>query len=307
MTMITPSLAAGRRILTAHALERHYPDAAGTGSDALALLERVIDAQADLVAGWLGVGFVHGVMNTDNTAISGETIDYGPCAFLDEYDPRKTFSSIDRGGRYAFSHQPRIALWNVARLAETLLPQLSDDEEAAVRIATERLERFTARFEDAHLGVMRKKLGLMRSDDGDGTLVEELLAHLAANHVDFTLFFRRLSDEVAPAEQSTIATLFGEGGASFHSWLDAWRSRLATESLAPEAVAGAMRRANPAFIPRNQRVEEVIEAAVQRDDFAPFETLVEVLGRPYDDQPEHARLAEPPGPEQGPYKTFCGT
>jgi uncharacterized protein YdiU (UPF0061 family) len=294
------------RILTAHALQRHYPDAAGTGSDALALLERVIDAQADLVARWLGVGFVHGVMNTDNTAISGETIDYGPCAFLDEYEPGKTFSSIDRGGRYAFSNQPRIALWNVARLAETLLPLLSDDEEAAVRIATERLERFTARFEDAHLGVMRKKLGLVRPDDGDGTLVEELLAHLAASHVDFTLFFRRLCDEVAPAERSTISPLFGEDGASFHSWLDAWRSRLATESLAPEAVADAMRRANPAFIPRNHRVEEAIEAAA-REDFAPFETLVEVFARPYDEQPEHARLAEPPGPEQRAYKTFCGT
>ncbi len=237
------------RALAAHAIARHYPESKDTGNDALALLERVIDAQAALVARWLGVGFVHGVMNTDNTAISGETLDYGPCAFLDEYDPRRTFSSIDHGGRYAFANQPRIALWNLGRLAEALLPLVSDGEEEAVRLATERLDGFGSRFAQSYLGVMRAKLGLLREEESDPALVDGLLAALAANHVDHTRFFRDLC-----------------------------------------AVAA-----------------EAIEAAVVRTDFGPFETLVDVLARPYDDQPDHAVLAESPGPEQRAYRTFCGT
>jgi uncharacterized protein YdiU (UPF0061 family) len=294
--------------LTAHALARHYPNAVGTGNDALALLEQVIDAQAYLVARWLGVGFVHGVMNTDNTAVSGETIDYGPCAFLDEYDPQKKFSSIDHGGRYAFSNQPRMALWNVARLAEALLVLVSDDESEAVRLATERLDRFPARFEAARLRVMRAKLGLVREEEGDSTLLADLLALLAAHHVDYTSFFRRLCAAAADAsEDSGLALSFGDEPDAFRSWAEAWRRRLAVEADAPHARASAMRRANPAFIPRNHRVEEAIEAAVRRSDFDPFENLVRVLGRPYEDQPDSAYLAEPPGPEQHDYKTFCGT
>lgn len=294
--------------LTAYALARHYPNAVGTGNDALALLERVIHAQADLVARWLGVGFVHGVMNTDNTAVSGETIDYGPCAFLDEYDPEKKFSSIDHGGRYAFSNQPRIALWNVARLAEALLVLVSDDESEAVRLATERLDRFAGTFERAHLRVMRAKLGFARDEEGDSTLLKDLLALLAAHHVDYTVFFRRLCTAAAGASQdSALALSFGNEPDAFGSWAEVWRRRLALEGDAPQARASAMRRVNPAFIPRNHRVEEALEAAVRRNDFEPFETLVRVLGRPYDDQPDSASLADPPGPEQHDYKTFCGT
>ncbi|HEX4340751.1 MAG TPA: YdiU family protein [Polyangiaceae bacterium] len=295
------------RSLTSHALARHYPDAAGTKNDALALLERVMEAQAELVARWLGVGFVHGVMNTDNTAVSGETLDYGPCAFLDDYDPGKTFSSIDQNGRYAFSNQPRIALWNVARLGEALLPLVSDDAEEAVRVATERLDTFTARFERAYLRVMRAKLGLTHEDETDGPLAERLLELLAASHVDYTVFFRRLGDPPTASSDVGLATLFDNDGGRFVEWSHAWRTRLERESVTPEARTAAMRRANPAFIPRNHRVEEAIEAAVRRDDFAPFEKLVDVLGRPYEDQPENAYLAEPPGPEQRVYRTFCGT
>ena len=295
------------RILTAHALARHYPDAVGTENDALALLERVIDAQADLVARWLGVGFVHGVMNTDNTAISGETIDYGPCAFLDDYEPGKTFSSIDHGGRYAFSNQPRIALWNLARLAEALLPLIASDATEAVRVATERLERFTSRFEQAHLRVMRAKLGLSRQEDHDGTLIEGLLSLLAGHHVDYTRFFRRLSVAADPSPDSGFMLPFDGDEGPFRGWTEAWRRRLAIEADTAEARVSSMRRANPAYIPRNHRVEEAIEAAVRRADFEPFETLVHVLGRPYDDQPDHGHLADPPGPEQHEYKTFCGT
>ena len=293
--------------LAAYALSRHYPDAAGSGNDPLALLERVIDAQARLVARWLGVGFIHGVMNTDNTSISGETIDYGPCAFLDEYDPDKRFSSIDHGGRYAFANQPRIMQWNLTRLAEALLPLLADDEEEAVRLATDRLERFPAIFEAAHDRVLRAKLGLVREEEGDVALARDLFARLASNEVDHTVFFRRLCGSAADSSaDALVASLFADPGA-FHDWAEGWRRRLAKEDVTAEARSTAMRRVNPAFIPRNHRIEEAIQAAVRRDDFGPFETLVQVLGRPYDDQPDFAYLADPPAPDERVFQTFCGT
>ncbi|KYF75894.1 hypothetical protein BE17_47095 [Sorangium cellulosum] len=296
--------------LASYALARHYPEAVGSGNDALALLDRVIAAQAALVARWLGVGFVHGVMNTDNTSISGETIDYGPCAFLDEYDPEKKFSSIDRGGRYAFGNQPGIAQWNMARLAEALLPLLADDEKEAVRVATERVQSFTGLFVEAHERVLRAKLGLVREEDEDLALAADLLDRLASNHVDYTVFFRRLCASAAdPAADAQVASLFAEPGA-FRDWAEGWRRRLAREDVArvdDRARASAMRGVNPAFIPRNHRIEELIQAAVLRDDFGPFETLVHVLSRPYDDQPEFAHLSEPPQPEERVQYTFCGT
>jgi serine/tyrosine/threonine adenylyltransferase len=294
------------RTLVTYALTRHYPDVPDTGEAALGLLDRVIEAQANLVASWLGVGFVHGVMNTDNTSISGETIDYGPCAFLDEYDPAKKFSSIDHGGRYAFGNQPGIALFNLARFAETLLPLITRDTDDAVRIATARLERFPSLFEGAHLGVMRAKLGLTRAEEGDASLVEGLLALLAGEHVDYTLFFRRLAVSAAPGADSELTSLFTGDARAIRGWLEVWRRRLAAEPE-PAACIARMRGANPAFIPRNHRVEEAIEAAVSREDFAPFEALVRVLARPFDDQPEAAALAEPPRPEQRVTETFCGT
>ena len=293
--------------LASYALARHYPEAMGSGNDALALLDRVMAAQATLVARWLGVGFVHGVMNTDNTSISGETIDYGPCAFLDEYDPAKKFSSIDRGGRYAFANQPRIAQWNMARLAEALLPLLAEGEEAAVRLATERVQSFTALFEAANARVQRAKLGLVREEEDDSALAADLLERLAASSVDYTVFFRGLCAAAAdPAADAQVAALFENPGA-FHDWAEAWRRRLAREDLAPEARASAMRLVNPAFIPRNHRIEELIQAAVLRNDFAPFETLLRVLERPYEEQPEAAHLSEPPQLDERVRNTFCGT
>jgi uncharacterized protein YdiU (UPF0061 family) len=295
------------RILTTYALERHYPRAADRGNAALTLLGSVVEAQAELVARWLGVGFVHGVMNTDNTAISGETIDYGPCAFLDTFDPNRTFSSIDRGGRYAFANQPRIAFWNLARLAEALLPLCADDQSEAVRRATTELDRFAAIFGAAHAKVMRDKLGFATEREGDDELARDLLERLAANHVDYTLFFRRLCDAAADTSADReIAAQFDHAGA-FHDWAQAWRGRLANEERAASARADAMRRVNPAFIPRNHLVEAMIEAAIVRGDYEPLEALSSALERPFDDQPEHAALAEPPGPEQDGYRTFCGT
>jgi uncharacterized protein YdiU (UPF0061 family) len=298
-------------LLATHALGRHHPDALGSGNDALALLERVIEAQANLVARWLGVGFVHGVMNTDNTSISGETLDYGPCAFLDEHDPKKRFSSIDHAGRYAFANQPRIAQWNLGRLAEALLPLLGPEEEA-VRIATGCLERFPARFDAAYAAVLRAKIGLEAAQEGDQELTADLLARLATHRVDHTIFFRRLCASAGDASADVdVAALFAEP-AAFHDWAKAWRRRLADEPgaeapAAAEARKVRMSRANPAFIPRNHRVEQAIVAATRDADLEPFETLVKVLAHPYDDQPEHAHLAEPPAPEERVRATFCGT
>ena len=293
--------------LATYTLERHYPDASGSGNDALALLERVTLAHAELVARWLGVGFVHGVMNTDNASIAGETIDYGPCAFLDEYHPRKKFSSIDHGGRYAFANQPRIAQWNLARLAEALLPLLHEEEDEAVRVATASLERFPAIFEAAHARIMRAKIGLTTEREDDRILLADMLDRLAANEVDYTLFFRRLCASAADASaDGEVAALFAHAGA-FHEWAVGWRRRLAEEDVAAEERADAMRRVNPAFVPRNHRIEELITAAVARADFEPFETLLRVVERPFDEQPDHAYLSEAPRPEQRVRATFCGT
>ena len=293
--------------LTRYALARHFPERASAENAALALLEQVIGAQAALVARWLGVGFVHGVMNTDNTSISGETIDYGPCAFLDEYDPRKRFSSIDHGGRYAFGNQPAIAQWNLTRFAETLLPLLADDEKDAVRLANERLERFPDQFEAQYFAILRAKLGLAREEEADLALLEGLLERLAAQSVDYTLFFRRLSRAVLdPAQEREVTALFAEP-APLEDWLRGWRQRLERDAGSNEARAAAMQRANPALIPRNHRIQEAIDAAVRRSDFAPFETLVRALEQPYLEQPELSHLSEPPRPEQRVRETFCGT
>jgi len=293
--------------LASYALERHYPTAMGSRNDALALIENVIAAQARLVARWLGVGFVHGVMNTDNTSIAGETIDYGPCAFLDAYDPKKVFSSIDRRGRYAFGQQPAIAQWNCTRLAEALLPLLADEEEAAVALATERLRGFTALFGEAYAAVMRVKLGLTQARHDDQQLAADLLERMAASGVDFTSFFRGLCGAAEDsANDEGLASSFDDP-AAFHTWAETWRARLRCESATPQERASAMRLVNPAFIPRNHRIEEAIQAAVLRGDFQPFETLTRLLEHPYLEQPELAYLATPPLPSERVEATFCGT
>jgi uncharacterized protein YdiU (UPF0061 family) len=299
-------------LLTRYALDRHYPHADRSAGPALALLDAVLDAQADLVAAWMGVGFIHGVMNTDNTAISGETLDYGPCAFLDEYHPLKVFSSIDHGGRYAFARQPEIARWNLSRLAETLLPLIDDDVERARSLATARLERFAERFADAHERVLGRKLGFSRREDGDRSLAAGLFEQMAASRVDFTVFFRRLSAAAErpaaerPAAEDAVAELFADSS-GFGSWMTKWRERLAKEEQPAASRAALMRKANPAVIPRNHRVEQMIQAALATRDLEPFERLVAVLARPYDDQPGAADLAEPPAPDERVQQTFCGT
>jgi uncharacterized protein YdiU (UPF0061 family) len=285
------------------ALARHYPEAVGDGPPALTLLDAVMTAQASLVAAWLSVGFVHGVMNTDNCAISGETLDYGPCAFLDAFDPKRRFSSIDHQGRYAFMNQPRMAQWNLARLAEALLPLVDADESRAVALLEAQIETFSARFEAAWAARLRAKLGLREAREGDDALGLRLLDLMAVHRVDFTLAFRRLCDLADGLD--LLSPLFGDD-AAITAWGEDWRARVASEGRAPADVAAQMRKANPAFIPRNHRVEEMIAAAVE-GDLGPFHRLRTVLARPYEEQPAHDELALPPGEAQWRYRTFCGT
>ena len=297
----------GLRALADHVLARHYPEAEGAQKPYRALLDGVIARQADLVARWLLVGFVHGVMNTDNMSVAGETIDYGPCAFLDAYDPRTVYSSIDRHGRYAYGEQPRIALWNLTRLAETLLPLLAADETEAVAEAEAALSGYAPRFEAAYHGGLNRKLGLGTVREGDAALASDLLQRMAENQADFTLTFRHLCAAAERTEaDAAVRDLFVDPTA-YDGWAPRWRERLAAEARVPAATAAAMRHANPAFVPRNHRVEAMIEAAVEREDFTPFAELLAVLSRPYDDQPAYARYAEAPEGGGSGYRTFCGT
>jgi uncharacterized protein YdiU (UPF0061 family) len=293
------------RILADHVIARHYPDAASAERPYRTLLDAVIAAQARLVAAWLGVGFIHGVMNTDNMSVAGETIDYGPCAFMDEYDPATVFSSIDRMGRYAYANQPQIALWNLTRLAETLLPLLDEDEEKAISDAEEALPAFPQLFQSAYLGTFRAKLGLLTEEEGDGPLITALLAAMTENKADFTNFFRRLADAQQEGE-GAARELFIDPTA-FDAWAAQWRARIAREPQDRETRRQAMRGANPAFIPRNHCVEAMIRAAVDRDDFSLFEELLTLLSRPFEDQPHLAEYADPPAEEERVKATFCGT
>jgi uncharacterized protein YdiU (UPF0061 family) len=294
------------RILADHVIARHYPGAATAERPYRALLDAVIEAQADLVAAWLGVGFIHGVMNTDNMSVAGETIDYGPCAFMDEYDPGTVFSSIDRMGRYAYGNQPQIALWNLTRLAETLLPLLDAEENQAIAAAEEALSAYPARFQNAYLRVFRSKLGLFTEHDGDAELITSLLNAMTENKVDFTNFFRRLTDAQQPGESEPVRGLFIDP-TRFDTWAAGWQARLAQEPQDADTRRQEMLKANPAFIPRNHRVEAMIRAAVDRADFGPFEELLALLSRPFEDQPELHHYADPPAEEERVRATFCGT
>jgi protein adenylyltransferase len=295
------------RRLADHVIARHYPELAEAERPYHALLAAVTARQARLVARWLLVGFIHGVMNTDNTSISGETIDYGPCAFMDNYDPATVFSSIDEMGRYRYAHQPRIALWNLTRLAECLLPLLSDDQDKAVTEAQEAIGTFADEFNVAYKAGLRSKLGLFSERDDDQLLAQALLDAMARGQADFTLTFRRLSDAAGEAaDDSAVRQLFAEPEA-FDEWAARWRQRLAEEPQSPAERQTAMRAVNPAFIPRNHRVEAVIQAAVGSDDYAPFEELLTVLAKPFEDQPAYASYADPPAPHERVCETFCGT
>jgi uncharacterized protein YdiU (UPF0061 family) len=286
------------RALADYAIDRHYPELAAAPRKYLEFLRAVVDRQAALIARWQHVGFIHGVMNTDNMAISGETIDYGPCAFMNAYDPATVFSSIDHAGRYAYGNQPRIAQWNLARFAEALLPLLDADQEKAVAVATEVLEDFAVRFEGYWLAGMRRKLGLRTDEAGDAELIQSLLAWMQKYRADFTNTFRDLSDG-PPADDEYQDP-------DFRAWYARWQERLGRDGQPPDAVVALMRSVNPAVIPRNHRVEEVLSAAEDRDDLSALRDLLAVLASPYEARADVARYREPPPDECG-YRTFCGT
>ncbi|MES0861000.1 protein adenylyltransferase SelO [Ruegeria sp. SCPT10] len=277
------------RRLTDYAIERHYPQADGP----MGLLRGVRDAQARLIAHWMSVGFIHGVMNTDNSSIAGETIDYGPCAFMDSYHPNTVYSSIDRMGRYAYSNQPDIAVWNLAQLATALIQQM-EDKEAAVEEATEIVHAMPDLLQEQWLTRFRAKIGLTRAEEGDQDLISDLLKRMAENQADFINTFRALAGDAA-RDQFTDPS-------AFDGWADGWTERLDREDD-PQVV---MIAANPAFIPRNHRVEQMIEAAV-KGDYTPFHRLNTVLAQPYEDQPEAADLMRPPTSSEVVQATFCGT
>lgn len=277
------------RRLAEHAIARHHPQAAQAENPYLALFEAVVEAQASLVAQWMLVGFVHGVMNTDNMTISGETIDYGPCAFMDAYDPATVFSSIDYAGRYAYGNQPLVAQWNLARFAETLLPLLAATEELALSTAVETLEGFMPRYHGHWSAGMLAKFGLTGSVEA-AALIDQTLALMKDNAVDYTSFFRNL----ARAGRGDTAAL----PPVFDDWLARW------QALQPDV--DAMDRFNPVYIPRNHLVEQALTAAM-RDDLVPVRKLLEVLGEPYDERNGLADYAAPAPPEFGDYRTFCGT
>jgi protein adenylyltransferase len=293
--------------LSGYVIDRHFPEARDSERPSLALLRIVAERQALLIARWMHVGFIHGVMNTDNTALSGETIDFGPCAFMDSYDPATTFSAIEELGRYAYGNQPTIAQWNLARFAETLLPLLDPNPGRAVELANEAISIFTSRFQEHWLAGMRNKLGLARNEEGDLELAQALLRAMHENAADFTLTFRRLCDAATDeTADANVRALFANP-AAYDSWASGWRSRLAAERLDPEARAQAMRTVNPAFVPRNHRVEQALDAAIEYGDFSPFADLLTVLSRPYEDQADLTDYANPPNADERVLRTFCGT
>lgn len=293
------------RQLADYAIARHYPELTGAKDRYLGLLQRVAAAQAALVAQWVLVGFVHGVMNTDNMTISGETIDYGPCAFLDAYDPNAVFSSIDHHGRYAYGNQPTIAQWNLARLAETLLDLINpNDSEDAIRQATNVINAFPLHYQTEWLKGMRAKLGLANDIPGDLDLANDLFSAMEGQNVDFTLLFRHLADAVR-GDTAPAKDLFKDP-APFEGWLDRYNRRFEKEDAVPEALAEAMDRVNPLYIPRNHMVEAALEAALQ-NDMEPFDKLLAAITAPFASRPGFADHAQPAPESFGPFTTFCGT
>ncbi|MGI9422175.1 MAG: protein adenylyltransferase SelO [Hyphomicrobiaceae bacterium] len=295
------------RLLADHVIARHYADLTETSQPYVGLLRSVMERQAQLIAQWMGLGFIHGVMNTDNMSVAGETIDYGPCAFMDTFHPDTVFSSIDQMGRYSYRNQPRIAQWNLARFAQCLLPLLDDDKSKAIEIAQAEIDGYPDLYQPIWLNVMRRKIGLTQAHDDDLKLVEDLLEVMARHAVDFTLFFRALSDVSAndPLPNRSPRDLVAEPGA-YDAWESVWWQRLRLEQSDDAERQSMMRQTNPRFIPRNHLVEEAITSAVD-NDLSAFERLLVVLQSPFDDQPEHARFAEPPQPDEVVAQTFCGT
>lgn len=294
------------RTLADYAIARHYPKARAAADPYAAFYDAVVASLARLTARWMLIGFIHGVLNTDNTSVAGETIDYGPCAFMDAYSPDKVFSSIDQFGRYAFANQPVVMKWNLARFAETLLPLIADGGNKAVEAADASLARFDGKFNAAYVAGLRQKLGLTLALENDEELGADLLTRMAANRADFTLTFRALSEAAGDETREADARALFSDATSFDEWAVRWRKRLSHEPQSADERRESMRRINPMFIPRNHRVEAAIGDA-QAGSFDKFHELVEVLQRPYDDQTQFADFAKAPTAYEEVRQTFCGT
>jgi uncharacterized protein YdiU (UPF0061 family) len=287
--------------LADYTIDRHFPEIAAADNKYAQLLENVIDLQASLISKWMHVGFIHGVMNTDNMSICGETIDYGPCAFMNSYDPGTVFSSIDKSGRYAFGNQAPIAHWNLYRLAEALLPLIDSDEGQAIAVAENLLGKFPGKFLDYWLAGMRRKLGLFNAEADDLKLAEDLLMYMQKNKADYTNTFRSLGKESLKEMQ-----IYHDAG--FRNWIQQWEARLSRQAESMEQSIVLMDQTNPAIIPRNQLVEEALNAAVDQDNLKPLERLLAALSKPYNPSADCAAFLQAPQPEfDAQYKTFCGT
>ena len=287
-----------------YAIARHFPHLAHTADRYLGLVREVVRVQAQVVARWMLVGFIHGVLNTDNTTISGETIDYGPCAFIDHVDPATVFSSIDHGGRYAYGNQPAIVQWNLARLAETLLALIDADVDRSVELATDALHGFDDVYDTAWMDGMRAKLGLAAPHPDDAVLVNDLFSLLHAQRVDHTMFFRRLSSAVG-GDTTSVRALFAEPS-SFDPWAQRW-AHLRSDQRDPDAVGAAMNAVNPIYVPRNHLVEEALDAASTANDLVPLHRLIEAVTQPFQERPGFERYTQPAPASFGRFQTFCGT
>ncbi|MEK9629693.1 MAG: YdiU family protein [Nitrospinota bacterium] len=291
------------RKLADYAIARHYPDAAKAENPYLEFFAAVADVQAKLVAQWMCIGFIHGVMNTDNMTISGETIDYGPCAFMDSYSPGTVFSSIDHGGRYAYANQPQILIWNLARLAEPLIPLVDPDQKRAIELLTETIECIQPLYESHWLAGMRCKIGLTTEDSSDQQLVNDLLKVMEG--ADFTLVFRNLSQSLL-GNNEPVRGLIKEPEA-FDDWEKRWKKRVEQDGIDTETKAREMNKVNPIYIPRNHKVEEALAAAANEKNLVPFSKMLEVVSNPFEEVPGNEAYAEPAPKSNIPYRTFCGT
>ena len=291
--------------LADYSIKRHYPEVSQIDNPYLAFFAAVCNEQASLIANWMSVGFIHGVMNTDNMTISGETIDYGPCAFMDEYNPATVFSSIDKQGRYAYANQPAILTWNLTRLAETLIPLINQDRKIAIASLTEVLQLIKPVYENYWLINMRSKIGLLKDDPKDYELINNLLQIMDEQNADFTLTFRFLSKTLI-GNNKDVRSLFVNSD-KFDAWLMLWQERVAQEEIPDEDIAKRMNEVNPIYIPRNHKVEEALDSAVNKNDIEPLSLLLSILVKPYEEIEGFELFTQPAPLSEVPYKTFCGT
>ena len=293
------------RALSDYSINRHYKNISQKKEKYIEFFEAVCESQLNLVSKWMGIGFIHGVMNTDNMTISGETIDYGPCAFMDRYDPNTFFSSIDTQGRYAYSNQPQILLWNLARFAETLIPLIDKDEQNSINILTQKLSLIQSRYENAWLKVMSEKIGITVIQDGDLELIKDLLDIMKNEKADFTLVFRYLADFII-GKENLLLSLF-ENSKKINGWLINWKNRIEKEGKFDKSLCTMMKKINPLYIPRNHLVEYALDEALSKENYKPFYNLLSYVTNPFDEIPNSEEYTLPAPITDKPYKTFCGT